>query len=89
MYQLLEKNLTNIIYFNKKFRTKIKNISDISLVLILKFYFMLLSFDSDMINKFKILLNPISANYFTKNYFNNQELIFLRGACNFNKDLLN
>ena len=88
MYQLLEKNLTNIIYFNKKFRTKIKNLSDIGLILILKFYFMLLSFDSDMINKFKIILNPISTYYTTKNYFNNQDLIFLRGTCNFNKDLL-
>ena len=49
---------------------------------------MLLSFDSDMINKFKIILNPISTYYTTKNYFNNQDLIFLRGTCNFNKDLL-
>ena len=37
---------------------------------------MLLSFDSDMINKFKIILNPISTRYITKTYFNNQELIF-------------
>ena len=75
MYQLLEKNLTNIIYFNKKVWTKIKNISDIGLILILKFYFMLLSFDSDMINKFKIIVNPISTEYNTKNYSKNQYLI--------------
>ena len=53
MYQLLEKNRTNISIFIKKLINKIKNIIDIGLILTLKSDFMLLSYDSDILNRFK------------------------------------
>ena len=52
MYQFLQKNRTNISGFINKLITKIKNIIDIGLILISKSYFMLLSYDSDMVNRF-------------------------------------
>lgn len=48
-----KKNITNIIYFTKKFLTEIKNIIDIGEILISRFYFVLLFYNSDTMSKFE------------------------------------
>ena len=56
---------------------------DISSILTLKFYFMLLSYDSDMINNSKNYIQSYILNQYTKFLKNNQLLILFKSYCYF------
>jgi hypothetical protein len=49
---------------------------DIGLILISKLYFMLLSCDSDMLNKFKNYIKSYIQDNYTTKFMNNQPLSF-------------
>jgi len=49
---------------------------DIGLILISKLYFMLLSYDSDILNKFKNYTKSYIQNKYTTKFMNNQPLSF-------------
>jgi hypothetical protein len=86
LYQLLQKNITNInllrklllffqIIFNVKVLDKLKNMIDIVLILISNLYLMLLSYDSDMINRLENYIKNYTHFYYTKLLSNNQLII--------------
>jgi hypothetical protein len=86
LYQLLQKNITNInllrklllffqIIFNVKVLDKLKNMIDIVLILISNLYLMLLSYDSDMINRLENYIKNYTHFYCTKLLSNNQLII--------------
>jgi hypothetical protein len=66
LYQLLQKNITNITIL-----IKLLNILDIVLILTIKLYCMLLSYNSDMLNIIKSYIKcyiHIEYNKFLQNY---------------------
>ena len=88
MYQFLQKNRTNINIFINKLITKIKNIIDIGLILISKSYSMLLSYDSDMVNKFENYIKSHTHYHSTKLLSDSQLIILVKFYCHFNKVLI-
>lgn len=72
MYQFLQKNRTNILFLIYKLINKLINMKDIGLILIFKLYSMLLSYDSDILNKFKNYTKSYIQNKYTIKFSNNQ-----------------
>ena len=72
MYQFLQKNRTNILFLISKRINKLINMKDIGLLLIFKLYSMLLSYDSDILNKFKNYTKSYIQNKYTIKFSNNQ-----------------
>ena len=72
MYQFLQKNRTNILFLISKRINKLINMKDIGLILIFKLYSMLLSYDSDIVKKFKNYTKSYIQNKYTTKFRNNQ-----------------